>query len=70
MIGLSLDVAFEQFDFGGLGVTVVHHLVEEFVDDDEVVADGFFLDVFEVAFEDADQSVDEGEDHDCVVVFF
>ena len=28
------------------------------------------MDILEIAFEDADQSVDEGEYHDCVVVLF
>jgi hypothetical protein len=52
-----------------LRVAIVHHLIEEFVDNHEIVTDGLFLDVFKVAFEDIDKGVKEGEDHDCVVIF-
>jgi hypothetical protein len=53
-----------------LRVSVVHHLIEEFIDNDEVVSDRLFLNILEVAFEDADEGVQESEDHDCVVVLF
>lgn len=50
-------------------IAVVHHFVEQLIDNNEVVSDAFFLDIFEVAFEDIDECVQECEDHDCVVVF-
>lgn len=68
-IGLGLDISLQQFDLGGLGIAVVHHLIKKFIDDDEVVSNGLFLHIFEVALEDADEGVQKGEDHDCVVVF-
>lgn len=69
LVGLGLDEALEELDLGGLRVAVVHHFVEQFVDDDEVVADGLLLDVLEVALEDGHEGVEEGEDEDCVVIF-
>ena len=70
LIRLCFNEAFEEFDFCGLGVAVIHHLVEQFVDHDKVVANGFFLDIFEVAFENIDKGVEEGEDHDSIVILF
>lgn len=45
---------------GDLRIPEVHHLVEELVDDDEVVADRLLLDVFEVLREYLDQLVEKG----------
>jgi hypothetical protein len=53
-----------------LRVSIVHHLVEKLIDDDEVVPDGLFLDIFEVAFEDIDESMEEGEDKDGIIILF
>lgn len=69
LVGLGFDESFEELDFGGLRVAVVHHFVEQLVDDDEVVPDGLLLDVLEVALEDVDEGMEEGEDHDCVIIF-
>ena len=52
-----------------MGVAVVHHLVEQLVDDDEVVPDGLLLDILEVALEHLHQLMQEGEDHDGIVIF-
>jgi len=68
-IGLGFDETFEEFDFGGLRVPIVHHLIKKFIDDDEVVPDGLLLDIFEVAFKDIDEGVEKGEDEDGVVIF-
>lgn len=51
-------------------ISVVHHFVEKFIDNNEVISDGLFLYVLEITFENADEGVNEGEHHDCVVVFF
>ena len=56
------DVLLQDLGLGGLGVAKVHHLVEELVDDDEVVADGFFLQGLEVLGEDLDDLVQEEKD--------
>ena len=49
-------------------VAIIHHLIEQFIHNDEVVADGLLLYILEVAFEDVDEGVEEGEDQDCVVI--
>jgi hypothetical protein len=53
-----------------LRVAEIHHLVEELVDDDEVVPDGFFLELLEVFGEDLDDLVEEEEDLGGVCVSF
>jgi hypothetical protein len=53
-----------------LGVAEIHHFVEEFVYDDEVVADGFFFEFFEVLGEDFDDFVEEEENFGGVCVTF
>ena len=64
------DVFLEYLGFCSLRVTEIHHFVEELVDDDEVVADGFFLEGFEVFGEDGDEAVEEEEDGGGVGVAF
>ena len=55
------DVFLEDLGLGCLRIAKVHHLVEEFVYDDKVVADGFFLQGLEVLCEDIDELVQEEE---------
>lgn len=50
-------------------IAIVHHFIEELINNDEVITDGLFLDVLEVAFEDIDEGMEECEDHDCIVIF-
>lgn len=69
LVGLGLDEPLEQLDLCGLRVAVVHHLVEQLVDNNEVIADGLLLHIFEVALEDCHEGVEEGEDQHCVVIF-
>ncbi|KAL8984656.1 MAG: hypothetical protein Q9177_004639, partial [Variospora cf. flavescens] len=56
--------------FRRLRVAKVHHLVEELIDDDEVVADGFLLERLEVFGEDGDEAVEEEEEGGWVGVAF
>ena len=56
------DVLLEDLGLGGLRVAEIHHLIEELVDDDEVVADGLLFEGFEVLGEDFDDFVKEEED--------
>lgn len=67
-VGFCLDEALEQLDLGCLRVPVIHHFVQQLIDDHEVVADGLLLCFLEVAFEDVHEGVQEAEDHDGVVV--
>ena len=69
LIWLSFDITLQQLDLGSLRISIVHHLVEQFVDDNKVVPDGLLLDILEVAFQDLDQFVKEGEDHNSIVIF-
>lgn len=64
------DVFLEDLGLGGLRVAEIHHLVEELVDDDEVVPDGFFLELLEVFGEDLDDLVEEEEDLGGICVSF
>lgn len=61
-MALLRDVLLQYFGFGGLRVTEIHHFVEQLVDDDEVVADGFFLESFEVFGQGGDEAVEEEEE--------
>jgi hypothetical protein len=53
-----------------LWVAKVHHFVEKFVDDDEVVADRFFFELFEVFGEDLNDLMEEEENFGGVCVSF
>lgn len=59
---LLCDVFLENLGLGGLGVAKVHHLVEQFVNDDKVVADGLFLEGLEIFGKDLDDFVEEEDD--------
>ena len=67
---LLRDVLLEDLRLRGLRVAEIHHFVEEFVDDDEVVADGFFFEGLEVFGEDCDEAVEEEEEGGGVWVSF
>ena len=45
-----------------LRVSEVHHFVHEFVDNDEVVANGLLLELLEVLDEDLDEAMEEEDD--------
>jgi hypothetical protein len=51
-----------------LRVPKVHHLIEQLVRDDEVVADALLVDLVEVALEHLDHAVQKVEHHHCVGV--
>lgn len=61
-MGLLCDVFLENLGLGGLRIAKVHHFVEQFVDDDKVVADGLLLECLEVLGEDLDNLVQEEDD--------
>lgn len=69
-MGFLGNVFLQDFRFRGLRVAEIHHFVEEFVDDDEIVADGFFFEFFEVFGEYFDDFVQEEEDFGGVGVAF
>jgi hypothetical protein len=60
----------EDFRFGGLWISKVHHFVQEFINNDEVVSDGFFFKFFEVFGEDFDYFVQEEEDFGGIGIAF
>ena len=53
-----------------LRITEIHHLIHELVDDDEVVADGLLLELFEVFDKDGDKAVEEEDDLSGICVPF
>jgi hypothetical protein len=61
LVGFLGDVLLENLGLGCLRVAKVHHLVEEFVYDNEVVADRLLLQGLEVLCEDIDELVQEEE---------
>jgi hypothetical protein len=52
----------EDLGFRSLRVAKVHHFVEQFVDNDKIVADRFFFKCFEILRENFDDFVEEEED--------
>ena len=48
---IAMNSLLKDLSVGGLRVSEVDELVQKFVNDDEIVADAFLLDVFEVIFE-------------------
>ena len=56
------DVFLEDFRFRGLRIPKIHHLVEKFVNDDKIITNGFFFELFEVLREDLDDLMEEEED--------
>lgn len=62
------DVLLQDLGFRCLRVAEIHHLVEELVDDDEIVADGFLLQCLEVFSEDGDEAVEEKKERGRVGV--
>jgi len=64
------DVFLEDLRLCCLRVAEIHHLIQQFVDDDEVVADGFLLEFFEVFGKYLDDLVEEEEDLGGICVSF
>ena len=56
------NVFLQNFGLGRLGVAEIHHLIEELVDNNKVVANGLFFELFEVLSKDFDDFVEEEED--------
>lgn len=56
------DVLLQDLALCRLRVAKVHDLVEQFVDDDKVVAYALLLELFEVLCQDRDELVQEGDD--------
>lgn len=59
---LLRDVFLQDLTLGGLGEPKVHHLVHELVDDNEVVPDTLFLQLFEVFNQDLREAMEEDDD--------
>ena len=53
------DVLLENLRIGRLRKAEVHQFVEQLVDDDEIVANGFLFEFFEVFTEDAHAFVEK-----------
>ena len=59
---MTLSSLLENLALRCLGVSKVHHLIHELVDDDEVVADGLLLELLEVLDEHLHDAVQEQDD--------
>lgn len=70
LVRFLCDVLLEDLGLGRLWVPKVHHLIQQFVNDDEVVANGFFLQCLEVLCEDLHDLVEEEEDLGGICVSF
>ena len=55
-------ILLQYLGLGGLWVAKVHHLIQQFVDDDKVVSYTLFFELFEVFCKDLDDLVKEQED--------
>lgn len=64
------DIFLENFALRGLGVSKVHHFVQELVYDDEIVAYTLFFEFLEILDENLDESVQEDDDFSSVGVSF
>lgn len=67
-VGFGLDVLLQHLDLGDLRVAMIHHLVEQLVCDDEVVAQALILELLKVADEAVTNLVEERQHHGDVWV--
>lgn len=56
----------KDLGLGGLWIAKVTHLVKQLKDDDKIVPDALFLNLFEVFTHNLDKLVEEGEDHGSI----
>lgn len=70
LVRLLRDIFLEDLGFCGLGISKVHHFIQEFVDDDEVVPYRFLFELFEILGEDLDDLMEEEEDFGGICVSF
>lgn len=59
---LLRDILLQDLALGGLGESKVHHFVHELVDDNKVVSDTLFLQLFEVFNQDLGEAMEEDDD--------
>lgn len=60
----------KYFGFCGLWVSEIHHLVQQFINDDKIISNRFLLQLFEIFSEDLDDFMEEEKDFRCVRVAF
>jgi hypothetical protein len=60
----------QDLRFGSLWIAKIHHLVQQFVYDDEIVSYTFLLKLFEIFSEDLDNFVEEKQDLGGIGVAF
>ncbi len=70
LVRLLRDVFLQDLGLGYLRIPEIHHLIEQLVDDDKVVADGFFFEFFEIFNKDVAELVQEEQDCGGVCVLF
>jgi hypothetical protein len=67
---ISDTALLQDLRFGSLWVAKIHHLVQQFVYDDEIVSYTFLLKLFEIFSEDLDNFVEEKQDFCGIGVAF
>jgi hypothetical protein len=60
----------QDLGFGSLWVAKIHHLVQQFVYDDEIVSNTLLLKLFEILSKDLDNLVEEKKDLSGIGVAF
>jgi hypothetical protein len=57
LVAFLRNVFLQDFRLGRLGEPEIHHFVEQFVDDNKIVPDGFFFELFKVFLQDGAEAV-------------
>jgi hypothetical protein len=65
---LLRDIFLQDLGFCGLWVPKVHHLIKEFIDDDEVVSYRFLFELFEIFREHLHDLMEEEKDFGSIRV--
>ena len=56
---LNVYALLQDFGFRGLRIPEIHHFIQQFIYDDKIVSDAFFLQFFEILGEDLHDAVKE-----------
>lgn len=67
-MGFLGDKFLKDFRFGVLRITEIHHLIEEFMDDDEIIANAFLFQFGEILIENLNDFVHVDDHHGGVGV--
>jgi len=66
----AVHVLLQYLRLGSLGISEIHHLIEQLIDDDKVVSYTLFFELFEVLCKHLDDLVEKKEDLGSICVSF